>query len=171
MHVNSKTTPNQTLQSEISVDTVVRGFEKLIALNDNKLSKTLSALEVAPSEINYASSKLRELLGGNEDAIVELRNSMLYTINSEKLVSRTKGGKTKFEIMKQWGIPYGDRLFIDHKTLGKSLDIGSLITAVTAACGPEAAPLAAALKLLDNDNGIIITQIPIGVGPCIPTPQ
>ena len=88
------------------------------------------------------------------------------------------GGKTKYELLKKLYVPYGERLYVSHDIVSDSLDIGALIAAVAAVCGPKGVALAAglavglaALKLMDRGNGIIITRIPFGTGPCVPTPQ
>jgi len=165
--------------NELTADNVVEAMKKLVALNQNNIDATLQNLNVPTAERSRAKTKLEALLSGNTGIISELKAD-LSAAREERVVilAATKGGVTKFEILKQWGIPYGDRLYVSHDIVANALDIGALITAITAACGPEAAPLAAglaigfaALKIMDRGNGITITQVPIGVGPCVPLPQ
>jgi hypothetical protein len=61
--------------------------------------------------------------------------------------------------------------------LQKALDIVGLTALIAPRCGPQAAAIAAmvgitiaALKLIDQGDGIILTR-PMWVGPIIPTPQ
>lgn len=165
--------------NELNAELVIDGFKKLVALNQNNVDATLDQLKVSPTEKKQAREKLNGLLSGDETLIEELRKSLSSTEKEGVvLLTTTKGGITKYEILKQWGIPYGDRLYISHDIMSNAQDIGALITAITAACGPEAAPLVAilaitlaALKIIDRGNGIMITRVPPFVGPGIPTPQ
>lgn len=166
-------------QNDLTADFVVAGLKKLVALNNNSIEDTLNQLMIPESEKEKAKEKLQGVLSGNSSLTAELTKSLNSTEqDGDVLLTATKGGKTKFVVLKKWGIPYGDRLYISHDIMNNVQDIGALITAITAACGPEAAALVAglaiglaALKLLDRGNGIMITQCPPGVGPCVPTPQ
>ena len=170
---------NSDTSIELTVDVVGEAFRKLVALNQNDIDATLQHLKVPSTERSRAKTKLEGLLSGNSEIISELEADLSSgEEGAAAILTTVKGGKTKYRVLKQWSIPYGEQLYVSHEVVDKALDIGALITAITAACGPEEAPLAAglaiglaALKLLDRGNGIIITRVPIFIGPCVPTPQ
>ena len=164
------------LESPLTVDNVVGGLRTIVALSGNEPEAALRRLSVPATEMGEAKVALEKLLRGDAALLRELQIELSSQDGTP--VAFGPGGKTQFKVLRKWKIPYGFRLYVAHKIVAAAADMGALVTAVSAACGPEAAPVAAgaavavaALKLLDRGNGIMITQIPPIAGPCIPTPQ
>ena len=161
-----------------TVETVADAFTKLVAAHGNDIDATLQDLGVPSPEWVQAKTKIAGLLKSDPQVTRELEIELSAGEQAEgALYAATKGGVTKYQVMKSWGVPYGERLYVSHDLLNKSLDIGAFVAAVAVVC-PKGKPLAAglaitlaALKLIDQGNGVIITRVPIQSGPCVPTPQ
>jgi hypothetical protein len=164
-------------QNQLTADSVIDGLKRLVAMNQNNVDATLDYLEISPKDRGEAKRALEGLLVGDEVLHAEL-SAELSSLEGAGDVEERGGGKTGFKVLRKWGIRYGFRLYLAHDIVENATDIGALVAAVAACCGPQATPLVAgiaiaiaALKALDRGKGITITQIPPVVGPCIPTPQ
>ena len=167
-----------TLAMTATVETIADAFTKLVAAHGNDIDATLQDLGVPSPEWVRAKTKIAGLLESDPQVIRELEIELSAGEQAEGArYAATKGGVTRYEVMKSWGVSYGERLYVSHDLVNKSLDIGAFVAAVAAVC-PEGQSLAAglaitiaALKLIDQGNGVIITRVPIRSGPCIPKPQ
>ena len=159
-------------QKELNSEMVVEEFKKLLAVYDNDTNLCLTKLGVAPEHMAEASIAFKNLLNGDKSLMDELEVSM------HPAPSNARGGVTKYVVLTKWGIPYGGKLYIDHKTLNDSASMAVMIATITALVGVAGALLAiglvigiTSLRTIDRGNGVIITQIPLGLGACIPSPQ
>ena len=161
------------------VGSVTDALKKAIALNQNDIDLTLQTLEVPPAERAGIKTKWTALLAGDETIQAELEKNLAFPEEgSTTFLAATAGGTTKYVVLKQWGVPYAEKLYVSHEMVGNALDVGAFVAAVAAVCGPKGESLAAgltiglaALKLMDRGNGVVVTRNPIFIGPCVPTPQ
>jgi hypothetical protein len=172
MKMSSVMAPNVTF------DAFLDALRKSMALNQNDMDATLQYLGVSPEERASVKTKLEGVLRGDSKILAELEESLASGEKAGLAILAASGGVTKYEVLKHWGVPYGERLYVSHQLLGEALDIGTLIAAVAAVCGKKGESLAAgltiglaALQLMDRGNGVKITRIPMFSGPCVPLPQ
>ena len=160
---------------------LIKSLSSMVEESKGNESALIEKLGIPDSLPKDQYDKLREQLktiasGNRQDIqkfVDEIERASKESTSQDLLKSTPAGGVTAFHTY--W---WGSRLYVSHRVLEKSTDIGELAVAIGALCGPpgEAFAIAmaitiAALKLIDQGNGIIITQLLYVVGPPVPTPQ
>lgn len=165
--------------SQFPTGELVSIFSRMVDESKGDISAILKTLNIPDDLPSAQSDKLKEQLkliasGKKRDIQKFVRELKTASKEAKKVLARaiTRGGITKFKAY--W---WGCRLYVSHSVLEDATDIGSLVAAISAICGPTGAALAAAmgiaialLKIIDRGNGIILTRYG-WVGPVIPTRQ
>jgi hypothetical protein len=164
---------------QFPTEELVAIFSRLAAESKGDVSAMYEKLNIPVDLQDGQLGQLKKRLGlvasGNKPDIrkfVQELETAAQGVEEGLLQAAQKGGVTKF-VVKWWGC----RLYISHSILQDSSDIGSLVAAVSAVCGPTGAAIAAAmgitialLKVIDRGNGIVLTKY-AWIGPIIPTRQ
>lgn len=158
---------------------LVTTFTRIADVSKGIISTAFNNLHI-PYDLKIAESdklkeKLQLLRSGNRQDIQKFVHELeIASQGAEDMLlgATAAGGVTKLD-MHWWGC----RLYISHKLLSESSDIGSLAAAISAICGPTGAAIAASLgitiallKIIDRGNGIILTKYG-WIAPIIPIPQ
>lgn len=164
--------------SQFPTEELVAIFSRVVDESKGDVSAMFEKLNISVDLEDAQSDKLKEHLkviaSGNKQEIQTFIHELKTASEGAKeavLMNSGTGGVTKF-VVHWWGV----QLYISHQVLQDATDIGTLVAAVSAICGPKGAALAAAmgialavLKLIDGGNGIILSKA--WVGPVVPTRQ